>query len=165
VQKKIISVTLITLLILLTLSGIAGAQSTYLPTPSPPGLDVPAGWVKINILDRHELVLYVGGPSATLNANVPSQYEPYVLTWMSSNVNVATVVAASPATVTPVSVGSTWVMALVTSGNTTYYDACLVEVRAQELPRTAGTNFYNLFFGIMLLVAALPLLRRFQTEI
>jgi len=173
-MRKVMSVSLAVILILTLFSGFVLAQSgTYVDPPAtppappaPPVLPpapVPADWVGIPMLDLGELVLRVGGRSAILNATVPIGFGSPTLTWRSLNPNIATVVANSPARVTPVSVGNTHIVVSFTHEGTTYYDSCYVRVLhsdAVATPRTGGSHGVLYIFAALLLVVALPPLFR-----
>lgn len=113
------------------------------------------------MLDQNELTLNVGGPSATLNATIPSEFEPYEVSWMSDDTDVATVTTQSAATVSPVAEGSCRVYVFVTAADgEEYYDFAAVTVLAEgeeptPTPPTGGTTYTSLFAGLFLISAAL----------
>jgi len=120
------------------------------------------------MLDRSELVLTLGGPSAIINATIPTGFGSPALNWSSSNTNVITVVANSPARVTPVGLGNAYAIVTLTHEGTTYYDYTAVRVVAKEgaaTPPTAGGSALALyiFSGLLFLTALPPLFKsRFE---
>jgi hypothetical protein len=171
-MRKVFVFILVAFLAISLYGGLAGAQSgTYTtpPTPTDPTFPFPElpdddDCIPMDFIDRDELNLVVGGPSATLVANIPASLEPYTVGWTSSDTSVATVVANSPATVSPVGVGSCWVTVNVVSDGVRYCDRVLVNVSAPggPTPPTAGSNtaLLSLFLGLVVLMITLPLLRR-----
>lgn len=145
------------------------------PTPPVGGTSpIDSSWQMFTGLDRKFVPLTIGGSSTIVNLTVPSGMKGQV-SWISLDPSVATVVANSPARITPAGVGKTWVVAVVKTDTRTYYDACLVEVVVAQAasvgvtaapatqptatPSTAG-GLNNALIGIVLLSAALPFLRR-----
>ncbi|MDW7730601.1 MAG: hypothetical protein SCJ94_11455 [Bacillota bacterium] len=176
--RKIISVTLATMVILAALSGLALAQTsgTYTqpptaPPPSepllPPGPAVPDGWVRIPMLDKNELILKLNDPPAIINATIPSGFGSPGLNWSSTNTSVITVVANSPARVTPVGLGTAHAIVNLTYEGTTYYDYCYVRVIADDAvatPGTAGSTTTLILLAGLLFTAALPPLYKSRFE-
>lgn len=185
-MKKLTIGIMIILMALALFSGLAVAQSgTYVPPPEPPVPpvppippvtppimpEVPPNWVKINVLDKTVLFIDLCPTLGYITATIPEIYEPYELRWESNNPNIATVTAQSAAVVTPVSVGSTWVLAVFTSAGTTYYDAVLVNVTpcapppGPTPPTTGGTTVIaGTMIGLLLIFTALTLVRRLRLE-
>jgi hypothetical protein len=172
-KRKAIGIILLSLLIVVACSGLAGAQSgTYLPSPTPPSPtppptptlpspSVPDDWVRTVMLDWNRLDLTVG-EKGELNATLPPDLQDCTIDWRTTNPTIATVTANSPsATVEAVGLGSCWAMIVVTCDDTTYYDACEVRVTAGEeavaTPRTDG-NRSLLFYGTISLLLAVSII-------
>jgi len=172
-MRKTTTFFMIAVMALMLLSGIAGAQSTYqppiLPDPTPPDPTIPGvpdDPTRIQMLDLNDLTLTVGGPSATLNATIPSEFEPYDVSWLSDDTDVATVTAQSAATVSPVAEGSCRVYVFVTAADgEEYYDFAAVTVLAEgeeptPTPPTGGATYTSIFAGVFLISAALLVKRK-----
>jgi len=178
-MRKTTTFFMIAVMALMLLSGIAGAQSTYLPDPTPPSIPglpvdppplpdlpgVPPECTRIGMLDKYEIILNVGGPSETITATIPSELEPYEVSWVSEDTSVATVTAQSAATVAPVGVGECLVYIFVTTDDETYCDFALVRVLAEDeeptpTPPTGGATYTSIFAGIFLISAALLVKRK-----
>ncbi len=167
-MKKTLTGIILVMMAIALLAGLTFAQSTYVEPPEDEP-DVPDEWIKIEILDKHEIYLSLENPEVTLTVTVPEEYEPYDLSWYSEDPDVATVTAMSQALVTRQDVGGTWIVAQVDTEDETYYDATAVHVLDEEpepTPPTAGgmsTTIYTLI-GLALLIAALPVYRKLQQE-
>jgi hypothetical protein len=173
-MRKVLTSILVVLIVLTLVGGLVTAQSsTYTPPPTPPvfppptlptdpGFEIPADWIKIDILNQHQITLILGGPPATLIATVPGQLAPYDLYWMAKHPDIVSVFANSPAQVTALKVGETSVLAVVATANATYYDECAVRVTSADvaLPPTSGVSPLNTMLLGLLMLAALPALRR-----
>jgi hypothetical protein len=173
-SRKFISMSLAVILILTLFSGLAFAQSgTYTtpptapaPAPALPGPSVPSDWVRIPMLDINELILRLGGPSAIINATIPSGFGSPSLNWSSTNTNVITVVANSPARVTPVGIGNAHAIVSLVHEGTTYYDFCYVRVISDDAVATPSTSGSSALYvvALILLIIALPTLYRSRFE-
>ena len=164
---------MLALMFVALLGGLAAAQSTYLEPPEIPDPGIPGApdeGTQVDMLDLKELTLTVGGSSATLNATIPAEFEPYQVSWVSTNNNIATVTAQSAATVTPVGPGNAQIYVFVASGGELYYDFAEVEVLAAEeakpTPPTAGgtTLFIGTIIVLMLAFAAILTVRKVKLE-
>jgi len=200
-RPRMITGILLALVLLFALSGLTMAQSpTYAPEPhwpvtTPPLVppppdpidpdvppaepDVPADWIRMNILDKDVLNLDLCPTSGTLTAIIPPEIEPYQeIRWQSEDTSIATVTPQEPQTiavVNPVGLGSTWVMVIVTTADATYYDLCLVHVKpcpdgvagaGVATPPTSGilSTASIMFFGLFLMMAALPVAHRVRKQ-
>ena len=181
-MKKASTVIMLTLLALALFGGLAVAQSTYFPTPTPPAIPglpevspplpdlpgVPPEGTRIGMLERYEIILTAGGASETINATIPPELEPYEVVWVSNDTSVATVTAQSAATVTPVGVGECLVYIFVTTDDESYYDFALVRVldadEAVPTPPTSGgtAHITAALIGLLLIFTALALVRRLR---
>ncbi len=196
-NKRIVCITLVVLFMLFGMAGVATSVCEEEPSPEVEGaghpefvdygivLELPdpdllppkpfdPSWQPFTGLDREFVSLTLGGPSIIVNVTLPSGVKGQ-LSWISLDNSVATVVANSPARITPVGVGKTWVVAVVKTDTRTYYDTCLVEVVAAQAasvgvtaapatqpaatPSTAG-GLNGALFGVLLITAAVPFLRR-----
>ncbi len=187
-MKKVVSMILVVMLLLLVLPGVVGAQycdvgfdvPTYTePSPLVPEPNVDSDWIRFRGLDRYFVKLEVGS-SQVVNIDVPGSLAPYQLSWMSLDTSVATVVANSPARITGTGVGETWVVAVVQTDTHTYYDAVLIEVvsptdvaagdattdDAVPTPPTAGGfgYLYAVIYGLFASIAGIFVLRRVSFE-
>jgi len=167
-MKKTLTGATLVMVVLVLVTGLALAQSTYVEPPEPEP-DVPEDWEQIDILDKHEIYLSLENPEEILTATVPGEYEPYELSWYSEDEDVATVTAMSQARVTRQGIGGTWIVAQVDTDDGTYYDACAVHVLDEDVtptPPTSGglhTTIYTLL-GLALLISALPLYKKARQE-
>ncbi len=195
--KRIVCITLVVLFMLFGMAGVVGAgdyseggvtrghvgikfdpPNPDLSPPTPPvggTSPIDQSWQPFTGLDRKFVPMTIGGPSVIVNLTVPSGMKGQV-SWISLDTSVVRVVANSPARITPVGVGKTWVVAVVKTDTRTYYDACLVEVVAAQAasagvtaaapatqpaatPSTAG-GLNSALIGVLLITAAVPFLRR-----
>ena len=170
-MKKASIIIMLTLMTLALVGGLAGAQSTYQDPPEVPDIPgAPDECTRVDMLDLKELTLTVGGSSATLTATIPAELEPYEVSWVSTDNSIATVTAQSAATVTPVGPGTCRIYVFVASGGESYCDFAEVRVLAAEgatpTPPTAGgiTLFTGTMIGLLLIFAALSLVRRLRLE-
>jgi uncharacterized protein YjdB len=149
-MKKLNFAIIVTLIIMLALGGAVSAQDSPVP-------------VEDVTLSRTTLSLVVGGQPGVLRANItPLNSTNQNVTWTSSNISVATVVANSDAVVTAVAPGTATITATTEDGGLSA--ECVVTVTAAASTPTppTGSSHFGLILAAMgmLIFTAAVILRK-----